>query len=78
MFAIPLQHHPAAFEHEDFMLVGVGVFGRVAAGGDLELPHGETRRGVVGADQAAHAAVHRALDPHRPGFDLFAMDNFHG
>ncbi len=78
MLAIAFQHDPAAFEHEDFMFVSVRVFGGVAAGGDLELPHGETRRGIVGADQAAHAAIRRTFGRHRRGFNLFALDDFHG
>ena len=59
------------------MLVRVGVFRRMAAGGDLEVPHRETRGGVVGTDQAAHAAARCpfAIDGSR--LHLFAMDDFH-
>ena len=59
------------------MLVGVRVFGRVAAGGDLELPHRETRRGVVGPDQAAHAAIDGPVRFDRRSLDLFVVRYFH-
>ena len=57
------------------MLVGVGMFRRVSAGGDLEMPHREARGGVVRTDQAAHAAARRPLGIDGSGFDLFTMDD---
>jgi hypothetical protein len=78
MLPIAFEDHPAAFQHEYLMFVGVGVLGSMAAGGKLELPHRETGGIVLGADQATHATIGGALEGHWSGLDLFAMDDFHG
>jgi hypothetical protein len=78
VLAVALQDDPGSFQHKHFMLVGVGVFRRLAAGGYLELPHGKTGGGVIGSDQAAHATIHGPFRIDRRGFDLFAMDDFQG
>lgn len=77
VFAVAFQNHALAFEDEDLVFVAVRVFGRVAAGRDYELPHRETRRGVVWSDQTSHSAVRRAFRIDRVGVDLFAVDYFH-
>lgn len=78
MLARAFDDDALAFEHEDFMLVGVNVFGRVSAGSDLETPHRKTWGGVLGSDQAAHAAAHGPFGVDRRGFHLFVMNDFHG
>ena len=55
--AVAVDDRAAAGEHVDFVLVVVEVLGRVAAGGDFELAHGEGRGVVLLADQPADAAA---------------------
>ena len=50
-----------AFQDEDLVLVGMAVARRVAAGGDLELPHREIRRAVPLAQEPADLAAVRAF-----------------
>lgn len=76
-FAIAVQHDAGPFEHEDFMLVAVGMLGSVAARGDFELSHAEAGRAVRFSDQAADLASGSTILLDRRGFDLFVVDNFH-
>ena len=54
-----LQDDPLAIEDKDFMLVRVGMLGRVAADGHLELTHRETGRVIVFAEQTSYLATDR-------------------
>jgi hypothetical protein len=78
MLAVTLQNYAGTFQHEYFMLVGVCVFRRMAAGCNLEKTHRKTWSVIAGTNQAAHATVRSAFNLHRCGFSLFTMDNFHG
>jgi hypothetical protein len=57
--------------------MGVGMFRGVTTRTNYEKTHRKTRRGIVRTDQAAHAAIGRALGVDRCGVNLFTMDNFH-
>jgi hypothetical protein len=78
VFVVAFDGQSGAFEDKQFMFVGVGMFGGMATGRDLEESHGKARRGVVRSDQAAHAAIDGALGSDGLGFNLLAMDDFHG
>jgi hypothetical protein len=56
----------------------MAVPGRVAAGLDLEVPHGEVGGAVGLADQPADSAAVRARHIDRLGFYVLAGLDFHG
>jgi hypothetical protein len=78
MLPVALQDRADAFEHEDLVLVGVAVLGRLAAGGHLEQSHGEPGRSVLLADQAAEATSDGPVRVDRSGFDFLIVRYFHG
>lgn len=78
MLAPAIQDGALAFQDEDLVLVAVGVFGRVAAGGHFELPHGKAGGTVVRADQASHAAAIGSLHLDDIVGNLLEMCDFHG
>ncbi len=77
VFDVAFEHNAGAFEHEDLMLVGMGMLGGISAGGDFELPHTETGRSVALADEATDPASHGPFHIDGGGFNLLVLNDFH-
>ena len=76
-FGLPLHHHSVSLKDKDFVFVGMAVKGGVAAGFDLELPHGEVGSSVRIRDQLPHGTALCTFHLDFVFFDRFVTDDFH-